>query len=155
MKTVKGDLIKLALEGHFDVICHGCNCFCKMGKGIASQIKQVFPEAYEADKETQLGAMTKLGTFSHVLTRRGCNSYLFVVNAYTQYRYNPRYGMSKRMVDYEAVRDVFAKIKDEFHGLRIGYPKIGAGLAKGDWNIISEIIDEELEGEDHTLVVLD
>jgi O-acetyl-ADP-ribose deacetylase (regulator of RNase III) len=41
-----------------------------------------------------------------------------------------------------------------FAGKRIGYPKIGAGLAGGDWSIIEEIIDRELEGEDHTLVYL-
>jgi O-acetyl-ADP-ribose deacetylase (regulator of RNase III) len=41
-----------------------------------------------------------------------------------------------------------------FSGKRIGYPKIGAGLAGGDWNIISSIIDKELIGEDHTLVLL-
>ena len=29
----------------------------------------------------------------------------------------------------------------------------GAGLAGGDWDTISSIINEELEGEDHTLVV--
>ncbi len=29
---------------------------------------------------------------------------------------------------------------------------MGAGLAKGDWNIISEIIIKELIDEDHTLV---
>ena len=38
--------------------------------------------------------------------------------------------------------------------LRIGYPKIGAGLAGGDWTIISKIIDEELKDIDHTLVEL-
>ena len=37
-------------------------------------------------------------------------------------------------------------------GKRIGYPRIGAGLAKGDWGVISNIIDVELGGEDHTLV---
>jgi hypothetical protein len=30
---------------------------------------------------------------------------------------------------------------------------IGAGLAGGDWEIISAIINEELYGEDHTLVI--
>ena len=30
---------------------------------------------------------------------------------------------------------------------------IGAGLAKGDWNVMGSIINEELEGEQHTLVV--
>ena len=39
-----------------------------------------------------------------------------------------------------------------FSGRRIGYPKIGAGLAGGDWTLIASIIEEELAGEDHTLV---
>ena len=29
---------------------------------------------------------------------------------------------------------------------------IGAGLAGGDWKVISKIISEELQGEDYTLV---
>ena len=45
-------------------------------------------------------------------------------------------------------------MKAEFSGLRIGYPLIGAGLAGGDWGIIEKTISEELEGEDHSLVVL-
>jgi O-acetyl-ADP-ribose deacetylase (regulator of RNase III) len=54
MKVVTGDLLKLALEGHFDVIVHGCNCQCAMGAGIALSIKNQFPEAYEADLRTAL-----------------------------------------------------------------------------------------------------
>jgi O-acetyl-ADP-ribose deacetylase (regulator of RNase III) len=54
--------------------------------------------------------------------------------------------------DYDAIRSVFKKIKSNFSGKRIGYPKIGAGLAGGDWDQISKIIDEELIDEDHTLV---
>lgn len=42
MKYVKGDLIKLALAGEFDVIAHGCNCFCTMGAGIAPQMASAF-----------------------------------------------------------------------------------------------------------------
>lgn len=38
MKVITGNLIKLAINGDFDVIIHGCNCFCKMGAGIAKQI---------------------------------------------------------------------------------------------------------------------
>ena len=154
MKVIKGNLITLALNGHFDVICHGCNCFRTMGKGIASQIKRVFPEAYEVDKETHTGDASKLGNFTYATIRRPKGP-ITVVNAYTQYRYNSRYGMTKQHVDYNAVENVFKKIKETFHGLRIGYPKIGAGLANGDWRIISKIINRELEGEDHTLVVLD
>jgi O-acetyl-ADP-ribose deacetylase (regulator of RNase III) len=43
-------------------------------------------------------------------------------------------------------------MKQDFPGRSIGYPRIGAGLAGGDWTVIAQIIDEELSGEDHTLV---
>ena len=71
-----------------------------------------------------------------------------IVNAYTQYGCN----INMVNVDYDAIRSCFKAIKEKFSGKKIGYPLIGAGLAKGNWNIISKIIDEELNGEDHTLV---
>ena len=39
MRTVTGDLITLALEGEFDVIIHGCNCYNTMGAGIARAVR--------------------------------------------------------------------------------------------------------------------
>lgn len=147
MKIIKGDLIKLALEGTFDSIVHGCNCFCTMGAGIAKAVKSEFPEAYEADCLTEKGSIDKLGTYSHAITERNGNE-ITVINAYTQHDFKGP-GMK---ADYDAIRSVFKKIKSDFSGKRIGYPKIGAGLAGGDWDQISKIIDEELAGEDHTLV---
>lgn len=41
-QEVEGDLIKLALSGQFDVIAHGCNCFCRMKRGIAPQMAKAF-----------------------------------------------------------------------------------------------------------------
>lgn len=146
MKTIKGDLIQLALEGKFDVIVHGCNCFCTMGAGIAKGIKANFPEAYQADLQTNKGDKDKLGTiiFAKVITTHGT---LIVVNAYTQYDYKGK----GRKVDYDAVRSAFEKIKQQFSGKRIGYPAIGAGLAGGDWNIISDLIEEVLSDENHSV----
>ncbi|WMX14432.1 MULTISPECIES: macro domain-containing protein [unclassified Aureispira] len=146
MKTITGDLIQLALEGVFEVIVHGCNCYGTMGAGIAKGIKKHFPEAYEADLKTEKGAKDKLGTFSFANIE---DKNLIVVNAYTQYHWRG----TGRKVDYEAVRAVFKQIKKQFEGKKIAYPAIGAGLAGGDWNIIATIIREELEGEDHTFVL--
>lgn len=73
------------------------------------------------------------------------------MNGYSQFDYRGR-GV---LVDYEAVRGVMREVKRRFGGQRIGYPEIGAGLARGDWATISAIIDEELAGEDHTLVLLE
>ena len=33
MKTIQGNLIHSAQAGEFDLIVHGCNCFCTMGAG--------------------------------------------------------------------------------------------------------------------------
>lgn len=147
MRKIKGDLIELAIDGEFDLIIHGCNCFCTMGAGIAKTIKLEFPEAYKADLKTEKGNKSKLGTISFAETKTH-NGKLIVVNGYTQFNWR---GSGKK-ADYDAIRNVFRKVKEKFSGLRIGYPAIGAGLAGGDWNIIAEIIEEELNGENHTFV---
>ncbi len=147
MKIVQGDLIKLALAGEFDVIVHGCNCFCTMGAGIAKMIKQKFPAAYQADLSTAKGKKIKLGQISYATVELAASK-LIVVNGYTQYNWSGR-GVK---ADYLAIRQVFKAIKDNFSGLRIGYPAIGAGLAGGDWSIIAEIIETELAEENHTFV---
>jgi len=150
MKVVKGNLITLAKQGEFDVIIHGCNCFNTMGAGIAKQIKNEFPEAYEVDQKTKKGDVAKMGSFTHASIILDDTTELAVVNAYTQFDF----GGGQVNASYESIREVFKFISSYFTNKRIGYPKIGAGLAHGDWNIISKIIDEELEGLDHTLVVL-
>lgn len=151
MKTIKGDLIKLAQAGEFNIIIHGCNCFCTMGAGIAKQIKKAFPEAYQSDKMTAKGDRDKLGTFTVAYLR---SKKLVIVNAYTQFGY----GRNQCHADYDAIRSVFRSlaedVKEKCPNARIGYPAIGAGHAGGDWKIISKIIDEELDGLDHSLVLL-
>lgn len=76
---------------------------------------------------------------------------LTVVNAYTQYHW-ARGGGGAAAVDYDAVRAAFRAVKREFAGRRIAFPMIGAGLAGGDWARIAGIVEEELEGEEFTLV---
>lgn len=148
MDVVRGDLVRLALAGVFDVVVHGCNCQCVMGAGIAKAIRTAFPSAFDADKATSRGDRGKLGTFSSALVVSGGRS-ITVVNAYTQFHWRGR----KPLADYEAIRRVFSLIRSTFSGKRIGYPKIGAGLAGGDWPTIAAIIDDALAGEDHRLVV--
>ena len=78
-----------------------------------------------------------MGTYSFAHVRRG-NYKVIIVNAYTQYHYNGHH------VDYNAIRSIFKCLKEDFYFCRIGFPIIGAGLAGGDWNIISKIIRETL-----------
>lgn len=156
MKKLKGNLIDWAEHGYFDVIVHGCNCFHTMGAGIAKEIAERHPQAYIVDKNnTKYGDAFKLGTYSYgyVQSETKPEHYFYIVNAYTQYYY----GKDKNDINliYSSLRECFRKIARDFSGHKIAYPKIGSGLAGGDWKIISRIINEELKGLDHTLIIFE
>lgn len=97
--------------------------------------------------EAKLWLAAKLGTYSFAEIALETSS-LIVVNAYTQFDWRGR----GPKVDYGAVRFCMGWIKKHYPERRIGLPKIGAGLAGGDWPTTSTIIEEELAGEDLTLV---
>lgn len=156
MKYVKGNLLDLAEQGEFDIVVQGCNCQNTMGSGLAKEIRERYPKAYIADQVTQKGDPDKLGCFtqSYVNGTRSANiddvahrsvNYSFtILNAYTQMYYGYD---GKQYVDYNAVRRVFKQIKLLYDlnpqaSTRIGIPKIGAKRGGGDWNVISQIIDE-------------
>lgn len=164
---IEGDLIQLAKEGRFDVITHGCNCLSNMGAGIAPQMAK----AFGVDKfwmESWGPTISKLGCIDYETFVIGKNAIwsiedadnklnepeLIVVNSYTQFRYGKNHtdGVSKPL-DYEALTLCMRKINQEFSGKHIGLPKIGAGLAGGDWNRIKKIIQTELKDMQVSVVI--
>jgi O-acetyl-ADP-ribose deacetylase (regulator of RNase III) len=132
---VVGDLLSLFEQSIFDAIAHGCNCQHKMGAGIALQIKNTYPEAYFADKNTAIGSL-KLGTYSLCETTTG-----IIFNLYTQEFPGKT---DQKSLSY-AIKDAFTnlnqQLKDKGQDFVLGIPKIGAGLASGDWEIHKEIIN--------------
>ncbi len=153
MKVEEGNLIDLAEGAQYDVVVQGCNCFCRMNSGLAKEIRARYPQVYEADTRfVPIDPAGRLGKFSVAKCVYKDKDYFRVVNAYTQYRYASYPG--EIVINYEALRACFSGIASIYGNSRIAYPKIGAGLAGGDWNIIADIIDEELKECDHTLIVL-
>lgn len=148
---ITGDLIKLALNGEFDMITHGCNCFCTMGAGIAVPMAKTF-NCNNFDKESLLnkGDINKLGTIDYQVQNINEHQYLIVINSYTQYNYGSKYGIP---LDYEALTLCFRKINKIFKGKHIGLPQIGCGLAGGDWNKVKEIIQKEFTECKVTVVI--
>lgn len=161
IKTINGDLIKLAKQGKFNVIGHSANCFHTMGSGIAKTIKSEFPEAYKADLKTQKGFKQKLGSISCAKISEN----LTVINMYTQFSWSRKgpngqitENTSGVLADYDAIRNCLKSIKLKYlfdEDIKIGFPMFGAGLARGDWNIIEGIIKEELNDMDITIVKYD
>ena len=174
MRERKGNLITLAEEGYFDVITHGCNCFCTMGAGIAPQMAKAFDcDTFPMEADIHRGDINKLGTIDYEIqevyenkpitvggsthkVRDFGGKELIVVNSYTQYHYgrNHKDGVSTP-VDYDAITMCMRKINHIFKGKTIGLPMIGAGLACGDWEIIEKIIETELDAMDVWIVKYD
>ena len=141
-------LITLAERGFFDVIVHGCNLKGIMGAGIAREIADKYPEAAIADRGSLHLPFERLGTYTMAGVRSPLGHEFIIVNAYTQRDTSRRH----RQVDYNAVANAFSLVAQNFEGKRIAYPRVGAGLAGGDWNILDGIIQDALANVDHTLV---
>jgi len=176
---IKGDLIKLSRTGEFDVIVHGCNCFCTQKAGLAPQMVKAFStDSLPMEDDNYNGDINKLGTidwgvipreqefkdliesynidiihktFYEILKKHDVDG---IINGLIVVNAYTQYGFGKKKspVDYDAVTMVMRKINHEFKGMHIGLPWIGSGLAGGDWNKIKGIILRELVDCDVTLV---
>ena len=137
LKYATGNLIDMAERGDFHVIVHGCNCFNTMGSGIAKEVRERYPEAYEAD--TNFGAAgdyNKLGNYSVKLGKR-----FTIINAYTQYNFN-RKGETKDVFEYKSFEMILQKLAYEYPTCDFGFPYIGMGLAGGDKTRIIAMLEE-------------
>ena len=153
-REVEGDLIQLGKDGEFDVIGHGTNCFCTQGAGLAPQMVKAFnTDRYLLEKEDRKGDINKLGTIEYH-TNEFYTKPLTVVNAYTQYGFGRNHVGGKAIpLDYEALILCLRKMNRLFKGKHIGLPKIGCGLAGGDWSTVKGIIVKELKDCRVTVVV--
>jgi len=124
-----------------------------MRSGVAKAIKEKYPQAYEADKNlTEKGDESKLGSLSMAFNESG-EGPEHIVNAYTQYRY----GRDKVHVDYEALEAAMVALSESFDADKysIAFPKIGCGLAGGDWNVVEAIINKIFAHKKVTVVEYD
>lgn len=159
---LEGDLITLAKQGKFDVITHGCNCRSIMGAGIAVPMNLHF-DCSQFPMELQGASALKLGNIDYETkyfesgkwpkypdeAGKWVDGKLIVVNSYTQNFPNA----NLKPIDYEALTLCLRKINIEFAGKHIGLPKIGAGLAGGNWSRIKKIIQRELVDCKTTVVI--
>ena len=150
-----GNLCHAAIAGEVNIIGHQCNCFCTMRSGVAAEIAKLFPGAKEADDATLSGDPLKLGT---VTVGKGKNCFgkpFDIYNIYGQYRY----GTDKQYTDYAALRRALKSMAFRLYPYRdtvkLGLSKIGANRGGGDWNVIEQIIQQELKSFNVTVYVLD
>jgi O-acetyl-ADP-ribose deacetylase (regulator of RNase III) len=143
-----GNLVKEPL----DAFIHQANCFNTMGSGVARDVKETYPEVYEADCRTIKGNVGKLGIFSFAKTNDGKIGY----NLYSQFNYGYD---GKIYTNYEAMRHGLEKIREHVKtnlnpNAKIGIPcRMGCARGGGDWNEVLKIIQEVFENESVEIVI--
>lgn len=143
---VKGDVVAALKNGEIDVLVHGVNCKGKMNSGIAKQIREEFPKVFEEYKFyvyantpfSYEGEDLSADLLGNTQTAR-VDKFKFIVNAFTQ----DDCGYDGKMFcSYDAINTCMKRIKEDATGnVKIGMPKIGAGLGGGDWKVIEAIIN--------------
>ena len=136
---IKGDLLKT----HCEVIAHGCNCKCTMKSGVARVITNKFSRVRAADNTFMGGYVNrdKLGEVDFVNV--DSKKIKVVANCYTQFDYNSR----TKPLDYDALGVCLEKLKEFVveNDYTLALPKIGCGLAGGNWPKVEKMINDVFE----------
>lgn len=130
---IQGDI----LQTDCDIIAHGCNCVNGFGSGIAGQIALKYPLVKQAYHRYHMNVGWALGDIQLV----GINNGKIIANCATQQEYYPR---DRVHADYHAIERVCLKLKDYciVNNKTLALPRIGCGLAGGDWNLVKKIYEK-------------
>jgi O-acetyl-ADP-ribose deacetylase (regulator of RNase III) len=134
-KIIKSDITKTELK----YIAHGVNCQNVMGSGVAKVIYTEFPEVKEYyhnySEQFQYGNQKQLlGEIQSVKSKGKV-----IYNCFTQLNYGYD---GERYLSYTALVDCFKQLKESLAGEIIAIPKIGCGLAGGNWDFVVELIND-------------
>lgn len=119
-------------------ILHGCNARGVMGSGVAKTLRTLYPKAYEDYYSVYSLGNLELGSIVSSYQVDG----KIIHNAITQENYGR--DSNTVYVSYWAIANCLKKL-DEMGLYEISMPMIGSGLANGDWNVISAIIENTLQ----------
>ncbi len=138
---LKGDATQPDHAG-IKFIVHVCNDIGKWGKGFVLALSRRWDEPEMNYKSWYILGTIKLGRVQLVQV----DSEIIVVNMIAQHGIRKQGNHSP--IRYDALETCLEKIdlfiKDRYPEATIHMPKIGAGLAGGDWPVIEQIIQEKL-----------
>lgn len=142
---IKGDATNPKIEGP-KIICHVCNDIGKWGKGFVMALSKKWfePEkmyhTWYNNRSDHFGTF-QLGETQYILVEKE----LWVANMIAQHGiYKDSNGIPP--IRYNSLRSCLKQVNEfaTYHKASIHMPKIGCGLAGGDWLEVKEIILQEL-----------
>lgn len=143
-------------KGAYSVICHCCNTMGAWGAGFVIPLGNRYPSAKkEYIKFIQKTPLAqRLGNVSYVKVTRN----IVVANIMGQSRIY-RDSEGNIPLNYEALKKGLENVLERFNKYNVPYtihmPRIGCGLAGGDWNIVENIVKEVFSANDVEVYVYD
>lgn len=138
--TVDGDIFK----SNADVIVHQVNCQGVMGSGVAKQVREKYPNVFEAYQKRCRDTLNPLG---HTLCVEAPDGTV-IANLFAQNKYGYD---GKRYTDYEALGECLKELRAECLGKVVAIPYLmSCARGGGDWDKVSKMIEESLTGCDVT-----
>lgn len=128
MKIIEGNL----LEANVDIILHQVNLQGYMGGGIAYQIAQKYPNV---EKEYMDFSHKELGRVCFSKTQKYVVGNCFSQNWYFETDYLALRQCLDEVIEYMNINNLKT--------VAIPY-KYGCGIAKGNWEIVSEIFERKI-----------
>lgn len=137
LNYVKGDIVK---DSKYRIICQQVNCKGVMGAGLAKQIRNEYPGIYLDYTDALKYKKAKLGDIL-VYHEQGINGRICVC-LFGQ----DGYGTDRRYTDYGAFAECLEKlitVLDSYsEEWTVAFPYgIGCGLAGGNWETISKVLE--------------
>jgi len=135
--TTKGNILK----SNAQAIVNPVNTVGVMGKGLALQIREKFPNVYNIYRNACKLGKVQIGKMFVVST--GLDSYPeYIINFPTKKHWKEK---SKLWYIQQGLDDLIEVIQQRnIHSIAL--PAIGCGLGGLDWNVVYEIIDMKLSG---------
>ena len=136
VEEIKGNL----LDTDCRIITHGVNCQGKMESSVAKALYTKYPEV----KESYLNFFNDEYNSEEYLGLVNCvyRDDKIVLNCFIQ----QNYGHNKQIyISYKAITKCFSIISCFYDEIAI--PRIGCGLAGGDWKIVKKCIEDVVGDE--------
>ena len=147
IKHIKCDIF----ESGADVICHQVNCQGVMGGGLAKQVREKYPRIFEFYKNRCDDARNKKSLLG-VVQFASIGDGRHIANLFAQETFGYD---DKCYTDYKALKTCLTTVRDapaKKDVIAIPY-MIGCGLARGDWNVVYNIIQEVFEDSEIEVLI--
>jgi O-acetyl-ADP-ribose deacetylase (regulator of RNase III) len=132
-RYIQGDITQTELK----IIAHGVNCQNTMGSGVAKALFTKWPEV-KARYHRYFCRTGEPEDFLGDISTAKIDD-MIVLNMHTQLNFGYD---GKKYVNYAAVSKCFATAADLYRGQTIAIPKIGCGLAGGNWTFMEQLIND-------------